>query len=79
MSPEPAITQQPAPTSTMAVADTQRNQSVARLRGGCVPCPVSTSILQPTSDSCGPGWRILLRHTIAVLLLSGLNLGAGIA
>ena len=73
MSPEPAITQQPAPTSAMTVADAQRNQSAARLRGGCVPCPVSTSVLQRTSGSYGPGWRILLRHTIAVLLLSGLG------
>ncbi len=69
-----AITQQPAPTNTMAVGaeELQSSQKATRLRGGCIPCPVSSAVLQQTNGSYVPGWRILLRHTNSVLFLSRL-------
>lgn len=73
------VSQQPNAASSMSVAGGQQSQSdesaekPMRLRGGCIPCPVSFILsLHTTRNSKldnALGWRILLDHPNSVLLL----------
>jgi hypothetical protein len=63
---------QPAPSPTMAVSQepAKKEKEAMRLRGGCIPCPVSIpSCRPPYSLTPTSGRRLLLHHPPTMLLL----------
>lgn len=68
------VSTQPAPSNDMSIERKPTDNKPMRLRGGCIPCPVSGAFIRlmssraPNHYYCRPERRLLLHHTPPLLL-----------
>lgn len=65
------VSKQPQPVTVMSASRPPKaaQSEASRLRGGCIPCPVSFLCAVPPASNAQAGWGLLLHCPAAMLLL----------